>query len=318
MLVDRTRLEAALARVVAGVRDPRIGIHGPGSAAWQVERDGVIFLGGGRAALLQLAHPYVAYGVHQHSKTQDDVIGRFRRTFDNVFAMSFGTLDDAVTAARRVHNIHTRITGMLGDDAGGFASQRYHANDADALLWVWATLVDTVVVVYQRIAGALSPALREAYYRSSWTFARLFGLADEHLPPTWDAFAAYVARMIASPAITVTAPARSMAGFLFGGRLGAATQLVTAALLPPSVRDQFALPYGTTERAAFAATVAAVRAVRIATPAAAWDLPAYRAAQRRLAGLPPSAWTKWLEHRLFALAGRSAGQRSAGGARRIS
>lgn len=307
MLVDRARLEIVLARVVAGVDDPGAGIHGPGSAAWQVERDGVIFLGGGRAALLQLAHPYVAYGVHQHSKTRDDMIGRFKRTFDNVFAMSFGTLADALTAARRVHNIHVRITGQLGDDCGAFApGARYHANDVDALRWVWATLVDTVVVVYQRIAGPLSPSLREAYYRASWTFARLFGLDDEELPPTWDAFAAYVARTVASPVLTVTAPAREMAGFLFGGRLGPATRLVTAALLPESIRDQFGLRYGVVERAGFAATVAGVRALRRTTPAAAWDLPAYRDAQRRLAGLPPSAWTRWLEQRFFALAGRSA------------
>lgn len=307
MLVDRGQLEDALAKVVAGVSDPRAGIHGPGSAAWQVERDGVIFLGGGRAALLQLAHPYVAYGVQQHSKTKDDVIGRFKRTFDNVFAMSFGTLDDALTAARRVHNIHTRITGALGPDCGGFApGARYHANDAEALRWVWATLVDSVVVVYERVAGGLSPQLREAYYRGSWTFARLFGLADEHLPPTWSAFRAYFDRTAASSTITVTAPAREMAGFLLGGRLGAATALVTSALLPPPVRAQFGLRYRAPERAAFAATLASLRAVRAATPRALWDLPAYRDAERRLAGLPPSALTHWLETRFFALAGRSA------------
>lgn len=308
MQVDRAQLEAALARVAAGVRDPRLGIHGPGSPAWQLERDAVIFLGGGRAALLQLAHPFVAYGVHEHSKTRDDVIGRFRRTFDHVFAMSFGTLDDALTAARRVHAIHTRITGVIGEDAGAFPrGTPYHANDVDALVWVWATLVDTVVLVHERVVAPLTPAAREAYYRGAWAFARLFGIADEHLPPTWDAFAAYVARTVASPVLTVTAPARAMAGFLFGGRLGAATQLLTAAFLPAPVRAQFALPYGAAERAAFAATITGVRALRLATPASAWDLPAYRDAQRRLSGLPPSPWTRWIEHRLFALAGRSAG-----------
>lgn len=307
MLVDRVQLEAALARVASGVADPRLGIHGPGSAAWEVERDGVIFLGGGRAALLQLAHPFVAYGVHHHSRTRDDVIGRFRRTFDNVFAMSFGTLDDALTAARRVHNIHTRITGAIEEDAGAFPrGTRYHANDVDALRWVWATLVDSVVVVYDRVLAPLPAPLRERYYRGSFAFARLFGLGDEHLPPTWADFAAYVERTVASPVITVTAPARAMAGFLLGGRLGAATRPLTAALLPAPVRAQFGLAYGPAERAAFATTVAGVRALRRVTPRAAWDLPAYRDARRRLHGLPPSAWSRWLEARLFALAGRSA------------
>lgn len=308
MRVDRAQLEAALASVAAGVADPAAGIHGPGSAAWQVERDGIVFFGGGRAALLQLAHPAVAYAVHEHSKTRDDVIGRFKRTFDNVFAMSFGTLDEALVAARRVHNIHTRIHGTIGPDGGALAGAPYHANDVDGLRWVWATLVDTVVEVHARIGEPLAPARREAYYRGSWRFAKLFGLTEADLPPTWAAFATYVEGMVRSPALTVTGPARSMAGFLFGGTLGAPTRLVTAALLPEPVRAQFGLRYRARERAAFAATVAGVRAARAATPAAAWDLPAYRDARRRLAGLPPSPWTRWLEARFFALAGRSAGK----------
>ncbi|MCB9574762.1 MAG: DUF2236 domain-containing protein [Kofleriaceae bacterium] len=100
---DPVGARGALARVRAAVADPRDGIHGPGSPAWQLQRESMVFLGGGRAALLQLAHPFVAYAIDQHSKTRGDVVGRFQRTFRNVFAMSFGTLDEATTAARRVH-----------------------------------------------------------------------------------------------------------------------------------------------------------------------------------------------------------------------
>ena len=63
MVVGRDELEASLAGLRATVVDPRAGIHGPGSTAWRLERDGLIFLGGGRAVLLQLAHPFVAHAI---------------------------------------------------------------------------------------------------------------------------------------------------------------------------------------------------------------------------------------------------------------
>lgn len=312
MIVTTRAHEASLAALAAEVRDPAAGLHGPGSPAWRIERDLVIFLGGGRAALLQLAHPYVAYGVHDHSRTRDDVVGRFRRTFDNVFAMAFGTLDEALTSARRVHRIHTHITGTIGEDAGAFPrGAPYQANELAGLIWVWATLVDSVVAVYAAIGEPLDDAERDAYYRGAVRFARLFGIGPGDVPATWAGFAAYMAATIASPAITVTTPARQMAGFLFGGRVGVVARAVSAALLPPSVRAQFGLPFGRRERALATATLAAVRAARAVTPRAAWDVPAYRDAERRLRGLPPSAWSRWVEARLLALAGRTAQARPA-------
>jgi uncharacterized protein (DUF2236 family) len=303
MVTVRAELEASLARLRAECDDPRAGIHGPGSAAWHLERDSIMFMGGGRAVLLQLAHPFVAYAIKQHSKTVEDVMGRFRRTFDNVFAMSFGDLDHAFTAARRVHNIHTRITGEIEEDAGAFPKgTTYHANDVDSQLWVYATLIDTVVAVHERVKGPIAPALKEAYYRDSWSFARLFAIPDRVLPPSWGAFRDYVDRMIASNVLTVTEPAREMGGFLFGGVLGGAVASVTASLLPKRLRHDFGLAYGTKERLTARAMFAAARAATIVTPQVARDLPAYRDAQRRIRGLPPSKWSRWIEQQMQALA----------------
>src|SRR5690349_22420806 len=112
-IVRREELEAALAELSASVRDPREGILGPRSIAWQLGGDLGVFLGGGRAALLQLAHPMVAYAIDHHSRTRADVVGRFQRTFRHIFAMVFGELDDALFAARRVHAVHSRIHGTI-------------------------------------------------------------------------------------------------------------------------------------------------------------------------------------------------------------
>jgi uncharacterized protein (DUF2236 family) len=318
MLVSREDLEDSLARVGAGVTDPRHGIHGPESPAWRLQREAIVFLGGGRAALLQLAHPFVAYGVDQHSKTREDVIGRFQRTFMAVFAMTFGDLQEAFTAARRVHAVHTHIVGTIPEAIGPFAKgTEYHANDTDGLMWVYATLIDSVVATTELVRGKLAPAEKEAYYRDTWSFARLFGIPDSVLPPDYPSFERYVAQMLASSTLTVAPPARDMARFLFGrgpgqsqSRLAWLLELVTAGMLPERLREQFGLAFGLREKAEMAAVLAAVKTAHRALPRPLRYLPAYIDAERRIAGQNPSMVSAWFERRLFHLAGRVAGRAS--------
>ena len=47
--------------------DDREGVFGQSSLSWKVNREAALFLGAGRAALLQLAHPWVAAALAQHS-----------------------------------------------------------------------------------------------------------------------------------------------------------------------------------------------------------------------------------------------------------
>jgi ER-bound oxygenase mpaB/B'/Rubber oxygenase, catalytic domain len=61
--------------------------------------------------LLQLAHPWVAAAIEQHSDTFADPVGRFHRTFSVVFSMVFGTLEQGMSAARRLHRRHAGIKG---------------------------------------------------------------------------------------------------------------------------------------------------------------------------------------------------------------
>ena len=43
------------------------GLYSDNSITRRVNRENVLFLGGGRALLMQLAHPQVAAGVDEHS-----------------------------------------------------------------------------------------------------------------------------------------------------------------------------------------------------------------------------------------------------------
>src|SRR6478672_12454989 len=125
------------------------GVLGPDSVTWRVNREAAMFLGAGRALLLQLAHPWIASAVEQHSDTFANPIGRFHRTFSTIFTMVLGTLGQSCEAARRLHHCHTSITGTLQSSAGPFpASSFYCANEASALRWVHATLAETAVMAY--------------------------------------------------------------------------------------------------------------------------------------------------------------------------
>ena len=75
MLVSREDLEHQLAFVRGRAPSEREGVFGPASIIWQVDREAAIFLGAGRALLLQLAHPWVAAAISQHSQVLGDPIG---------------------------------------------------------------------------------------------------------------------------------------------------------------------------------------------------------------------------------------------------
>src|SRR5438445_6295006 len=125
-IVSTERLERELTAVRGAAANPLSGVFGPRSFTWQVDREAAIFLGAGRALLLQLAHPWVAAAVDQHSETFADPIRRFHRTFSVVFAMVFGTLDQSLAAARRLHRRHAEISGTLRSAAGPFPAGSFY------------------------------------------------------------------------------------------------------------------------------------------------------------------------------------------------
>src|SRR6201995_4855609 len=88
---------------------PDQSLFGPQSASWKINRESALFLAAGRAALLQLAHPWVAVAIEQHSSVMNDPIARFHNTFRIVFTMIFGSHPQAFRAARSLHALHTQI-----------------------------------------------------------------------------------------------------------------------------------------------------------------------------------------------------------------
>src|SRR3954466_4004943 len=122
LLLSTGDFENSLDIVRAAGAGPVEGIFGPDSVTWRVDREAAVFLGAGRALLLQLAHPWVAAAIAEHSRTVADPIGRFHQTFNTVFTMVFGTRDQALAAARRLRRRHAAVTGILPWTAGRFAA----------------------------------------------------------------------------------------------------------------------------------------------------------------------------------------------------
>jgi len=309
VLVTREDLEAALSTLSDEVSEPHAGIHGPGSVAWRLGGDLAVFLGGGRAALLQLAHPMVAYAVDHHSRARRDVIGRFQRTFRHVFAMAFGELDDALTAARRVYAFHTSVHGVIPEAIGAWpAGTPYHANDADALRWVYATLMDTTVAVRARLGARFAPGELDRYVVEMNRFAALFGIPRALLPRTWADHARYMAEMLASDRLAVAPVALEMSRFLLGRGgpgpqppLGRLAEVLAAAMLPPHLARAFELAYSPVDRLAVGVGFATLGRLYERLPRRLVAIPAHVEATRRLAGKPPSELAAWAERTLFGL-----------------
>src|SRR5271165_4251994 len=155
--VCREDLERQLEVVRELAPGKKAGVFGPDSLTWRIDREALTFLGAGRALLLQLAHPWVAAAIAQHSRTLGDPIGRFHRTFAVVFTMVFGTLDQALSAARGLHRRHATIHGRLPIPVGPFrAGSPYQANDLAALRWVYATLVETSLMTHDFVLPPLT------------------------------------------------------------------------------------------------------------------------------------------------------------------
>ena len=251
--VSSTELERGLRGLCTLPGLPVEGFFGPNSVTWTVNRECALFLGAGRAALLQLAHPWVTAALEQHSQLKQDAIGRFHSTFRVIYTMLFGTRAQALRASEQLYRRHTGVRGELPETVGAYrAHTHYEANEAGALLWVYATLAESAVRAYEFVRPPLSPAEREQFYRESRRVGLLCGVPAEVLPPTWADLGRYVEQTMTSPVLEVNATARAMGQAVLSGvgtrvRPPRWYRALTASWLPPRLRDGFALPFGIAE-----------------------------------------------------------------------
>src|SRR6202043_1781961 len=133
-VVTEADLERELTMVRSTAAGESAGIFGPKSVSWRLDREAAVFLGAGRALLLQLAHPWVAAAIAEQSPVLADPLGRFHRPFHVMVTMVFGTPDQALAVARRLYRRHAMVVGILPAAIGPFpAGSPYYANEVSAL-----------------------------------------------------------------------------------------------------------------------------------------------------------------------------------------
>jgi uncharacterized protein (DUF2236 family) len=248
--VTRDDLEFQIAALQRNISEPGAGIFGSNSISWKINRESALFLAAGRAALLQLAHPWVTAALNQHSSLLARPIARFHNTFRVVFTMIFGSSAQAFAASRSLYQLHTRIRGQIPAAVASYSKDSpYEANQLPALRWVYATLVHSAIVAYECVLPPLTDAERAAYYAESTTLAALFGIPRGALPPDWNSFETYISDMCQSQSLGVGDRARSMAHSLLAGsgswiHIPRWYRALTTEWLHPRFREEFQLDFG--------------------------------------------------------------------------
>jgi uncharacterized protein (DUF2236 family) len=221
----------------------------------RVDSELVLLLGGGRALLMQLAHPLVARGVAEHSDFAADPLSRLERTLTATYAVVFGTSAQAARAGNSVRAVHRRVTGV-----------DYRADDPELLLWVHATLVDTALTVHRRFLRPLPTADAERYYQESTRVAEVFGLSRDRQPADLSAFRSYVDAMVRRLAEDMTDQSRHLADAVLHPRLPrltapvmAGVRQLTTGLMPSRLRTAYGLGWDGRRQVAFDTASLALR-----------------------------------------------------------
>ena len=140
------------------------GLFGPGSAVWEVHGCIATLVGGIRALLMQAAHPAALTGVAEHSAYDTDPLGRLERTTRWLTITSFGSTDAIELEARRVREMHKRVTGNFENKSGELAP--YSASDPRHLLWVHCAFTDSFLRAHEELGYPLPQGVDE--YVRQW------------------------------------------------------------------------------------------------------------------------------------------------------
>ncbi|HEX6994315.1 MAG TPA: oxygenase MpaB family protein [Gammaproteobacteria bacterium] len=250
----------------------------PVSRAVNAER--LVLLGWPRAILLQFAHPLIAAGIYEHSQFRarpSAAVQRLRLTVRAMLDLTFGTPADRQRTLDKIMAIHRRVHGRLPTDVGPFpAGTPYSAVDPDLVLWVHATLIESVPMFYRMLVAPMTEEQRDAYCSEAAAVAVALGARPREVPTTGAALDDYIARMHASGTIVVGEQAKELADAVLSPPLGPlaapgmfVNRLLTLGTLPARLREQYGYAWTERDERRFRRLAAALARVRRALPYAA-------------------------------------------------
>lgn len=135
-----------------------------------------MMIGGLGSLFFEMLHPHTMAGVAEHSRYQNDALGRVLQTANFIGATTYGSCSSALHAIERVRAIHEGVRGVTDN------GEPYYANDPHLLSWVHCAGTSMFLASYQRFGPErLSRADADTYVREVATTARDLGAEN---PPT--------------------------------------------------------------------------------------------------------------------------------------
>jgi uncharacterized protein (DUF2236 family) len=251
---------------------------GRGSISWRLNREVVVVAGWGRAILLQLAHPSVAAGVHQHSSFRGGMgsgFQRLRSTISAMLAITFGDTEDVINAAAGINAIHDRVRGHVPpiDEFHQATEKPYSAHDPGLQRWVHATLLESIPLTYEHLVGPIAPHERDRYCLEAAIMEPLLGIPSGRLPRNTAQLDVYMRDMLDSGGLIVTDTSRALArAMLYPPKwyllwpLFRVVQLLTIGTLPAPIREAYGFDWRLRDQRALARWTRFVRMLRRMVP----------------------------------------------------
>ena len=249
----------------------------------RVNAERLVLVAWSRAILLQLAHPLVAAGVADHSSFRAgpfEAARRLRHTIRAMLALTFGDSEGQARALDGIRGIHRRVHGRLREPVGPFpAGTPYSAEDPDLVLWVHATLLESLPMAFEAVVAPLTASERDAYCAEAASVAVALGARSVDVPLTTFALHAYLERMHGSGVLAVGRDARALASAVLSPRLSAlvwplgwANRRLTLGWLPEDIRREYGFDWTQGQERQFQSTVRALRRLRrlMPPPLALW------------------------------------------------
>lgn len=132
-----------------------------------------MLVGGLASLFVQMLHPHTMAGVADHSRYQDDPLGRLLQTANFIGFTTYGTKQEAYASIERVLSVHQVVRGIADD------GEPYDANDPHLLAWVHAAETSMFLRGYRRFGQLKLTAVQaDQYVAEMAMLARDLGMID--------------------------------------------------------------------------------------------------------------------------------------------
>jgi uncharacterized protein (DUF2236 family) len=245
--------------------------------AQKVNGERLVILGWSRAILLQMAHPLIAAGVAEHSTFRGgarEAVSRMHGTIGAMLALTFGDEPRRDTTLSHIRSIHRRVNGTLASQAGRFpAGTPYSAEDPHLLLWVHATVLESIAHTYQLLVAPLDRGALDALCHESAPTLLALGGEAATAPRSWAALTTYIEGIHRGGVLHVTPQGREIADAVLSPRIrgvpmpgGSLHRLITIGLLPASTRDAYGFPWNARREKRLRRALSVLRTARRVAP----------------------------------------------------